>query len=78
MTLLTPWELARLNKVEVVKRLQENGCILLALKNRGRKGGYNRPFAAIIEWPPSLVPFEVDGQHYDPPVLIVPEYVHGG
>ena len=58
MTLLTPWELARLNKVEVVKRLQESGCILLALKNRGRKGGYNRPFAAIIEWPPSPKTFE--------------------
>lgn len=59
--LLTPWELARINKVEVVKRLQENGCILLALKNRGRKGGYNRPFAALIQWPPLPGSFEIDG-----------------
>lgn len=50
---LTPWELARTNKVEIVKRLQEEGCILLSLKHRGRRGGYDRPFAAIIEWPPS-------------------------
>lgn len=55
---LTPWELARTNKVEIVKRLQEEGCILLSLKHRGRRGGYDRPFAALIEWPPSPETFE--------------------
>ncbi len=58
--LLTPWELARINKVEIVKRLQEVGCILLSLKHRGRKGGYNKPFAALIQWPPVPGTFEVD------------------
>ena len=76
--ILTPWELVRKNKVEIMQILREDGCILLALGNRGRKGGYNKPFAALIEWPPLPVPFEVDGQYYDPPVAIMPEHVHGG
>jgi len=60
--ILTPWELVRKNKVEIMQILREDGCILLALGNRGRKGGYNKPFAAVTQWPPSSKSFEVDGQ----------------
>lgn len=62
--ILTPWELARINKVKVVKDLQEHGCILLSLKNRGRRGGYNKPFAALIQWPPVSEIIEMDGQRF--------------
>jgi len=60
--ILTPWELVRKNKIEIMQMLQEDGCILLAMKNMGRRGGYNKPFAAAIQWPPpDGISFEVDG-----------------
>ena len=62
--ILTPWELVRKNKVEIVQSLREEGYILLALGNRGRKGGYNRPFATVIPYPPSTRPFEIDGEKW--------------
>ena len=58
MITISPSELAIENVVDIMKRLRENDVLLLALQKRGprRQDGkkqYNKPFAVLVQWPPS-------------------------
>lgn len=65
--LISPSELIQLKMEDLMIKLQKDGVLLLALKKRGRKRQdgiqeYDRPFGALIQWPPTSLSFEVDGQ----------------
>lgn len=64
MMIIAPSELAKENVVDTIKMLQENNVLFVALKKRGpkQKNGikqYNKPFAALIQWPPSFETLEM-------------------
>ena len=67
MITISPSELAKENVVDTVKMLQENDILFIALKKRGPKQGgikqYNKPFAILVQWPPTSGTFEIDGQY---------------
>lgn len=57
MTTISPSELAKENVVDIIRKLQENDILFVALKKRGPKQDgmkkYNKPFAILIQCPPS-------------------------
>ena len=55
---ISPSEIVKLSTKELLKELQEKDVLFVALKKRGpkRQDGvteYNKPFAILIQWPPT-------------------------